>query len=97
MEFEISDRNLPLSKVSSVEFDHNMSPRVIVTVTSGDRYSILWEDDMDEVKYKDHSLVIYNILLAAMSNQNLRISGTFEPVTSQEIKGKIKSLKISLT
>ncbi|MCA6221175.1 hypothetical protein [Photorhabdus antumapuensis] len=93
----MSDKNLDKSKVLSVEFNNKLKPRVVVSVlTVKDRiekYGIYWEDSDDE-KSTDHSLVIYNILLAAMSNQNLRISGTFEGVSDIKLTGMIKTLII---
>ncbi|WP_387690354.1 hypothetical protein [Photorhabdus sp. RM71S] len=91
----MSDKNLAPIQVSAVEFDHTVSPRVIVTVKSGLKYGIHWEDKLDEPKYIDHSLVIYNILLMAMSHQDLRISGKYEYVSGQDIEGMIKTLKIA--
>ncbi|MEQ2019506.1 hypothetical protein ABLB90_23835 [Photorhabdus bodei] len=94
----MSDKNLDKSKVLSVEFNNKLTPRVVVSVlTVKDRiekYGIYWEDHSDDDKYKDHSLVIYNILLAAMSNQSLRISGTFEGVSDPKLTGMIKTLII---
>ncbi|TDB62617.1 hypothetical protein [Photorhabdus khanii] len=86
--------NLTSVKVSSVEFNYDVSPRVIVTVGTGAKYGIHWEDKVDEDKYMDYSLVIYNILLSAMANQELRISGTFVAAQSSSIDGMIKTLKI---
>uniref|UniRef100_UPI0036DDAE75 hypothetical protein n=1 Tax=Photorhabdus sp. RM322S TaxID=3342825 RepID=UPI0036DDAE75 len=95
----MSEISLVLSQVSSVEFNNQSKPRVVVTVTPPGqtmpetKYGIYWEDDNDP-KANDHSLVVYNILLAAMSNRNLNISGKYETSTTSGLAGMIKTLTI---
>ncbi|KER02754.1 hypothetical protein LGZ99_15250 [Photorhabdus temperata] len=96
----MSDIILEKSKVVSVEFDDEKSPRVIASVLTGDvnkKYGIHWEDNSDD-KATAHSLVVYGILLAAMSNDKFRISGTLvDPKygsTVSGLSGLIKTLKI---
>ncbi|ETS31675.1 hypothetical protein BB987_04285 [Photorhabdus temperata] len=94
----MSEQTLDSSQVAAVEFDNQKNPRVIVTTnlvgqTAKKKYSIYWEDDSDP-KANDHSLVVYNILLAAMSNQNLHISGKYESSSILGVDGMIKTLTI---
>ncbi|ERT12072.1 hypothetical protein [Photorhabdus temperata] len=89
----MSDNKINTSKVSLVEFDHNSSPRVVVTLDPAGKYGIYWEKSTDDLA-PNHSLVIYDILLAAMSNSDLRVSGTFETSTNQQLDGMIKTLTI---
>ncbi|WP_039877738.1 hypothetical protein [Photorhabdus temperata] len=78
-------------QVSTIEFNDEGTPRVIVTTKDNKKYGIYWEDDNT-----DHSVVVYNILLEAISNQALRISGKYEPGKSQStLTGMIRTLTLT--